>query len=338
MKRFKYTSLYLLAFIGTMLASCSESELADEYAKTQLSLSINMAETKAAEGKENGLAAESYIDDITVFLFTQAGDLIEQPTSFLLGTDGNATRTVIAQLNQDYSKYTNVEVVVLANLNARYITLPESINNKQALYSSLVYNYNNVEDWKMTETPKQYIPMSGHTNISITTGTINQGTISMYRAIARVDVVFNEGKGFDNFTPTEIVVTRYNDKGHCASDDGAMNACESPKTNEIELFQPNTTEKKYRIYLPEFQNSSTAPAQIKITGNLTPAESADGTTVKKTYYLDFNFNDNKHSDIKRNNIYRFLITKINNEIEVTTGIKYEVEKWGTITVNVPDFK
>lgn len=248
MKRFKYTYFYLLAFTGIMLASCSESELTDDYAKTQLSLSINMAETKASEGERNDLAAERYINDITVFLFTQNGNLIEQPNSFLLGTDGDATRTVVAPLNADYSAYSNVEVVVLANLKARGIS-PGSINTKKGLYSSLVYEYKKVDDWQMTEDPKQYIPMSGRANISITTGITNSGTIPIHRAIARVDVLFNAGEGFEHFTPTTIAVTRYNNKGYCASDDGGIHEYDSQETSEIHLFKPNTKEEIYRIYL-----------------------------------------------------------------------------------------
>ncbi|ADV43892.1 FimB/Mfa2 family fimbrial subunit [Bacteroides helcogenes] len=331
---------YLLALIGTMLASCTNGDIIESRDKTQLSLTINLTDTRASEAENYDLATERYISDVAVYLFSGTGDFIERlSATTLMGTDGDATRTIFGVLNHDYSAYTaGVEVVVLTNLATRGVTAPATVSNKTDLYSKLTYNYTAGNEWKFQDSPKQHIPMSGcSSSMTITAGKVNTATISLYRAVARVDVLLNGGEGFDHFTPTGLKITRYNRTGHCASQNGAIHvpADAAAATNAAALFRPDYSTQLYRIYIPEFDNSGAEHAQIELTGNLKAA--GDATAISKTYYMNFKFNDKENTDIVRNNLYRFLITKINDEITVNQSLVYEVEKWGTVSVNVPSF-
>lgn len=343
MKRFKL-KYQLLVLICAIVSSCTNEDFINMGTEGNTQISLKMELSDSPQSDVSGLYdrnTERYINDVAVYIFSKDNNFIEQVNNpSITGNDGDATRTIFGTLRADYSSYkSGIDIVVLANLTARGVKAPTlSIGqNKESLYSQVSYDYTPGAEWQFSDNPKQYIPMWGSSSIdaAIQSG-MNRGSLSLYRAIARVDVTFNGGKGFDHFTPTGIKVNYYNNKGYYAT--ANLNMPNIPESSNrmqsgAEFFQPDAETQTYRLYIPEYKNSGSEICKIELTGDLV---TEDITIEGKTYTLEFKDGDNQ-LDILRNNLYRFNITKITSEIAITSTLNYEVEKWEYTTVDVPAF-
>ena len=350
--RYSKLTYCLLAFLCLATTSCIQNELIEEYPieqenPVQVHLTLNMPQATSTD-IQAGTAGEQYINDVHVYVFGQNGSFIEKANKvYISGTDGDATRTIIGVLESDYQHQSNIEIVVLTNLTARGIT-PTSVVNKKALYNQLKYTYTPGQDWVFpTQGTKKYIPMWGTCSLAaIQEKDINQASLSLIRAIAKVDVTLNSGTGFDHFKLKTVKVCNYNTKGYCIPvSDETMVAPSIPQSvlrKENITFTATTGEQKAgiqnKIYIPEYKNKGVSDSQIsylEITGELT---TSSNQTVSKTYKIDFKVNGKGDTfDILRNNWYKFNITSISQDVNVTTQCSYEVERWDYINVNVPPF-
>lgn len=349
MKRLRYT-YYLLGLICITISSCTGEEPIhpDAEYKTQISLTMRLSETRA-EGNVSGVydyAEERYISDVTVYIFSKSDAFIEKlEKPVITGSDGDAIRTIIGELKADYAPYTDgIDIIVLTNLAQRGIISPtlSKGQSKADLYNQLVYNYTPGNTWKFPVTPKQYIPMwgKGSINTAIKVGLNRGGNINLYRSIARVDIVLNEGKGFNYFLLESLIITHYNDKGTCAT--GDLTLPYIPGNSSIVMtganfLQPDASKAIYRLYMPEYKNIGRVASNIckvEIKGILT---TVNGNLAWKTYRLEFQKKGEGLQDILRNHLYRFNITNITNESAVTSSLDYEVQKWDFISINVPPF-
>lgn len=350
--RYSKLTYCLLAFLCLATTSCIQNELIEEYPieqenPVQVHLTLNMPQATSTD-IQAGTVGEQYINDVHVYVFGQNGSFIEKANKvYISGTDGDATRTIIGVLESDYQHQSNIEIIVLTNLTARGIT-PTSVSNKNALYNQLKYTYTPGQDWVFpTQGTKKYIPMWGTCSLAaIQEKDINQASLSLIRAIAKVDVTLNGGTGFDHFKLKTVKVCNYNTQGYCipVSDETmvAPSIPQSALTNKNITFTATTGEQKAgiqnKIYIPEYKNKGVSDSQIsylEITGELT---TSSNQTVSKTYKIDFKVNGKGDTfDILRNNWYKFNITSISQDVNVTTQCSYEVEKWELMDVDVPPF-
>ena len=354
--RYSKLTYCLLAFLCLATTSCIQNELIEEYPieqenPVQVHLTLNMPQATSTD-IQAGTAGEQYINDVHVYVFSQNGSFIEKASKvYISGTDGDATRTIIGVLESDYQHQTNgIEIVVLTNLTARSITAPISVVNKKALYNQLEYAYTSGQgDWVFPTqgTNKKYIPMWGTCSLdAIQEKDINQASLSLIRAIAKVDVTLNSGTGFDHFKLKTVKVCNYNTKGYCIPvSDETMTTPSIPQSAIMQgniTFTATTDEQKAgiqnKIYIPEYKNKDVSDNQIsylEIAGELTTSLSEK---IQKVYRIDFKVNGKGDTfDILRNNWYKFNITSISQDVNVTTQCSYEVERWDYINVDVPPF-
>lgn len=353
MKFFKVTyQNYLFALLCMAFASCTGSTFLEEdpnqgidQSETKLIFSLNMPEANGYS--TDGSAYEQYINDIYVYAFDKAnGSFIERVDNMtIFGNDGDNKRLAIGILEADYSNLLNgVDVVLLTNLKEKGVAAPElaPTNTKEDLYSKLSYNYNSNSDLWNFKDAVHYIPMWGTCFIDAIKPGINQANILLHRAIAKINVTLNGGKGFDHFSLREIQVCNVNRKGYCAPLDEDLTQPSIPTVTEkyasMTFSCDNNGGITDRIYIPEYKNigmASNNQSSLKIIGTLTTAL---GELVEKTYTLPFKKNGTGDAfDVLRNNLYIFNITSISKDVEVEHELSYTVEKWDEISIDIPSF-
>lgn len=99
-----------------------------------------------------------------------------------------------------------MDFVVMVNTESKGVQSPTMTkgNSKADLYKQLVYSYEG-KDWSTN------IPMWGEGTIaSIQSGEYNIGELTLQRAIAKVNVTVNDGKGLENFEITNVSLHNYN--------------------------------------------------------------------------------------------------------------------------------
>ena len=92
-----------------------------------------------------------------------------------------------------------MDFVVMVNTESKGVQSPTMTkgNSKADLYKQLVYSYEG-KNWSTN------IPMWGEGTIaSIQSGEYNIGELTLQRAIAKVNVTVNDGKGLENFENKE---------------------------------------------------------------------------------------------------------------------------------------
>ena len=351
----KYSKLtyYLLAILCMMATSCVTDGVMDECpdsSKNQqivkdarvslvLNFAIDSSVTRAGEtdgDHTDGEIKERKIKDVHIYAFqnNQFKEEVKYVSKF--GTDGEITRTIQGRLLESYDANIAVKLVVIVNGgNKKVITSSNPIINSnttpKALYDQLVFNYNANDDWST------YIPMTGICEIQpLQEGDYNTAKLELTRAVAKVNVTVNEGKGLDNFRITEIRLCNYNTSGYCASNDlskpyiptNVQQSTTPISSGAITDAEMNAYEN--HLYLPEHKN-------VGVTGKKAYLEiDAMVKGESKTYTLAFAQNGNPH-DVLRNYIYVFNIRSVKMDIDVTSTLEYEVKAWNEETVDIPSF-
>ena len=356
MRYFKITYyLYVFVLLCMTVVSCTTDALLEDGAnqdsqqgETKLLFSLNMPEATESS-LTDGKSYEQYINDIYVYAFDKEdGSFIEKVDNLTLtGNDGDKTRFIWGILEKDYTAFRyGVEFVLLANLQEKGISAPtlNPSNKKDDLYSKLKYSYNNSSSWDF-KNATHYIPMWGTCSFGTIGQGMNRASITLYRAIAKINVTLNDGKGFDHFRLQDIRICNVNTQGYCAPLDENLSEPSIPQSTRRQdiLFNCNSEEEQVgglqeRIYIPEYKNvsvASTDQCYLYITGTLT---TATNEKISKSYSLYFKKDGiGNDFDVLRNNLYIFNIVSISNEISVSSQLSYTVEKWDQITVNIPSF-
>lgn len=348
----KYSKLtyYLLAVLCMMATSCVTDGVMDECpdsSKNQqmvkdarvslvLNFAINSSVTRAGEidgSTTEGEINERKIKDVHIYAF-QGGTFKEEVQYVsIFGTDGESTRTIQGRLSESYSTSQAVKFVVVVNGESKKVATPSLTQDESTpddLYKLLVFDYKSTDDWS------SYIPMSGECEISpLQEGDYNIATLSLTRAIAKVNVTVNEGDGLDNFRITEIKLCNYNTKGYCAAtrspyipSDVAQSATpiSSGNLNDEEI---NAYENHF--YIPEHKNIG-VDKNKKVYLEIEAVVKGE----KKNYTLEFIKDGNPH-DVLRNYLYVFNIKSVKMDIDVNPTLEYEVKVWEEKTVDIPSF-
>lgn len=345
--KYSHLTYYLLAILFMMATSCvSDGVMGDcpidnndqavliEGGKVNFALTFPTSSTRGINGSSEGLASERTINDVQVYTFV-GGKFVEKVKYILIsGTNGDATRFVEGKLTETYMTGTAMDFVVMVNTESKGVQSPTMTkgNSKADLYKQLVYSYEG-KNWSTN------IPMWGEGTIaSIQSGEYNIGELTLQRAIAKVNVTVNDGKGLENFEITNVSLHNYNNGGYCAPTNA--NGQPSIPTNVVKATTPlsagslsgtqgNNIENKF--YIPEHKNIGVDKAEqlyLKI----------EAKVKGQIKYYDIMFSENGSDyDVLRNYMYVFNITNVKVEVDVNPILEYEVKIWEEKTVNIPSF-
>lgn len=342
--KMKYSKLtyYLLAVLCVMATSCVTDGVMDDDIKNipgepikggKINFALTFPETsptRGIDGEADDSANERTINDVQIYTFV--GDLFVEQVKYVLigGVNGEITRFVEGKLSGTYDTGTSMDFIVITNVEnkgVRNVKMNPG-DSKTDLYRQLIFSYGKTADRSTN------LPMWGEGTIeSIQSGKNNMGELTLKRAVAKVNVTVNDGKGITDFVITEVQVHNYNTQGYSApiKNDGPSIPDSSTLSTDfltsgtLSDTEGNRVENKF--YIPEHKNKG-AEERNKVF--LVIKSLARGKV--KTYTIPFSENG-KDYDVLRNHIYVFNITSV--KMDVT--LEYEVKAWEIENINVPSF-
>lgn len=347
-KKMKSSKLiyYLLAILCIMTTSCVTDGVMDDCPDSNKSqvlvkdahvnFTLTFPANSVTRANDNGSENERAIDNVHVYTFQNDKFVEEIKYVVIDGQDGDINRNIDGTLQEAYLSNVAMEFVVIVNAENKDVN-NISINkgsNKEALYKQLLFNFNKNKNWS------KYIPMWGIGTIqSLKAGTANFGTLDLIRAVAKINVTVADGEGIKDFEITEIQLHNYNTQGYCAP--LVENAVSIPANSEIstdyltsgELSNTDRNKFENKFYIPEHKNTGISDATKQVKLKIMAKVKGNN----KVYTIDFNDANGNPFDVYRNSIYKFNITSVKMDIDVTSSLTYEVKKWEHTNVNVPSF-
>lgn len=319
----------LLALLS--LASCSRTDevavAEGEEGKVYVTLTLSINEEKTGSRAwvpkpnedidEPGNGWENEINRLQILIYDE-NDKYVGTVEDLFNSNGRYLGT-LSGTNWQSGTY---KFVVLANFTTDKTDLSE--------LEDISYEYNaaNIPMWGVIKKDFNF-PAGENTDI---------GNIDLLRAMAKVEVNFAESFPAD-YQIGGITISPYNTKGYCVpagyasvETTGALDREETNPASFHPLASSNTEllnfkgeNNNYYIYLPEYENTETDAAKIKVTVN------------GETYDLEFkNYENGAPKDetpynIVRNHIYRYTITGVNDGKLV---VNYLALPWNKIATSI----
>lgn len=349
--KFIHSTYYILVILCLTMASCDtilmdEGTSSKETAETMVKLTITFPSdnvTRASgytdpSSDPNGTDGERYISDAQIYIF-QNNKYVEKAQYLVIGgNNGDITRTIEGKISQAYATG-SAEIVLLTNTEKKGVGSPSlkvGESTKEDLYSQLIYEHK-AQDWK------QDIPMCGVSTINNINGLYHSASITLTRAIAKVQVLVNGGQGLENvqygkyFQIKNIKVVDHNTQGYCApikvDTPYIPVGTNSKATMEFDIPDPYNEGNYFvnRIYIPEHKNlESGSKVYLEIK-----ASAYGKDEIYKLYFKDSN---NTECNVLRNHIYIFNIVSVApKEPPVDAVLTYNVEDWGNVQIDVPSF-
>ncbi len=372
----KKTLLCACVALGSLLfASCineygADMEAADTRATTiTFDLVVPLSSVVAPDGYENGNIYENTIDiargDYRVYFYDSDNTFItnlEETTITSTDTDLNTTYTITGEVALELKNYSSFKVVMLANWGT--YTEPTANSTIDDLCNAEAATFNANTYFANSETT--YIPFYGvheYTDVTLATdGTMNylQGTLTLLRALAKVEVILTNAS--DDVYFDDVSIVHYNSQGYCApggvysqKDYGQPTTWATDYVSTLHLlngvndsensssmttrtvdFNEDTdaTYQTWTIYLPEYDNSGTDYSYILIK-----TQDGEEHTVYFAQYVDGvtdayddNGDESARWNIRRNNLYRFYVTFNQREDNITVTVTKWNEKTGSFIV------
>lgn len=388
MKRL-FSYILILIAVTALLASCSDDTfssdtLADGQIGLKLALNLPGGEqattrtggTNAETGTANGQGFENWIqaNDVRLLLFSKGGTFAEEVTNLkITGAQGSTLRFLEGKTANPYEG--DIEIVVLINLKSRDVnpaTTGFEGKTIEETYKLLKYTYGN-EAWTLSEDKR--LPMWGNCRMTLRKGVVNRGNVNVYRALAKINVLVNEGTGLDNFELRNIRVYYTNTQGYCAPlpTDAAVEEDKTYFTNtsipagsvQQGVSNPlsftweeeiSTNAFENQVYVPESNNQNPGTNKKPIclvVGGIYDGEGLVQPGEVSYYRIDFkddlesgNKEDLRVYDVIRNHSYVFNIRTVSRpgtptpeealENEVV-GMSVSIEDWDNVPMRgIPD--
>lgn len=348
MKYFKLT--YYLLFICIVAASCStdDSIIPDqtgEEVRVQLTIQFPEAATRATSESE-GIDNERNISNVRLYVFETDGTSYKfKEEAYVASTsdaDGSGNRTITGILSKGYSN--GIKLVALANLENKRLdfgSLPVEGTSLADFYQTLKYTRTAANQWPVDGNDQ--LPMWGECDMEAPQPGFNNGSLTLIRAVAKVEVLINGGKGFSDtpFFKISQIEVRHNDRGYCTpgSDTNTPNVPMEPERVMTKYAGSTDYACENRIYIPEQKNTGDVNEDSKVLLNLTAFINETGDKTK-TFTIKFKKNGTGADfDVLRNNVYVFNIisVKIEKEIPVEITLSYTVKEWEEINIPVTPF-
>lgn len=350
----KYSKLtyYLLTILCMMATSCVTDGVMDECPDSSkntemvtdarvslvLNFAINSSATRAGEidgSTTDGELNERKIEDVHIYAFQNNKFKEEVKYVSIFGTDGDKTRIIQGTLSEKYNPEIAVKFVVIANGENKKVITPnipklDSNTTPETLFSQLVFDYNSNDNWNTC------IPMAGICEIKpLQEGDYNTAELQLTRAIAKVNVTVNEGRGLDNFRITQIRLCNYNTKGYCIANTSpyipsSVSQSQTPISSKVFTGKEGDAYENH-FYIPEHKNIN-----VEKEKQIYLEIDAIVNNQQKTYELAFIHNGNSHN-VLRNYLYVFNIRNVKMETNVEPTLEYEVKLWEEEIVDIPSF-
>lgn len=334
---------YLLAIFCIIATSCVTDGVTDNSSnsknpvlikggKVNLTITFPAASTRSITGTSEGMEKERKINDIHIYTFVEDKFVEEVQDILMSGENGAGTRNIEGNLSATYTSGRKMEFVVITNAESKGITgiAMNKGGSKAELYELLTYTYAD-KDWS------ENIPMWGLGTIShITEAVYYAESLTLKRAIAKVNVTVNGGAGLDKFQITKITVHNYNTKGYCApiaSEGPSIPASSAPSSDVLTSGSLEGSEGNYvenLFYIPEHKN-----IRVSDSSKVYLTIQAKVNNIIKDYTLPF-IENGQDCDVLRNHVYIFNITSVKTDPD-SSSLEYEVNEWDSEIVEVPPF-
>lgn len=357
-----------------VLTACTEEEIPDNprtesEGKVIVNFFLDIPSARSADdATDSNFYWERYIKVSDIRAFVYKDNKFQEEVKGLdlkdvTGQEQNEIREITGRLTNDYKESDNLQLVVLTNMNSRGVQAPATVtpNSSPAdLYKQLIYYYAPATDsnaWNFSDTEMNYIPMWGISEkftLANPDG-MNQisNAITMYRAIAKIDIVVNDGLGLGadkgNFTIKKMELCNVPDQGYCASlnmpspDDLQFATASFPKSlhpitdKTFTVYEASdataaTPKIENRIYVPEMGMYAPFPNfHIRIMATIY------NKSREYIIYMRSNQTDSRTAfDIVRNHKYIINIRSVTSTEQLMVG--YAVNSWGQqLETNLPPF-
>lgn len=360
---YKATMTFSLFVILWGLSSCIAENLSGDPAEKlgvkvgYMKIELNLPEfyapaTKGAETKSMDDRAESAItkESLSVLVFKHDGDKQEfyylAPISALEPIEGEPHKAMATiKLVKSTNETELFDLVIIANHIIDESILIEGAG-LETILKELEYSMPTDGKWNASSDHSTPFPMYGRKNNVEVVENMEAPKISLYRALARIDVglnfntephptdskeedtYFEEATGLNNFKLKEVLVYRTNNKGYVQVLDNVLegeelitNVPDDAERNKTPLYytlnadQMATNAFIREIYVPETDASEEADnAHCVVIGGL--FTDASGNTTESYYRLDFAERDSQSVieslAVFRNHRYVFNIRSIKN--------------------------
>lgn len=283
-----------------------------------------------AGGYNPGSGIENFInlenDDIRVFIYSTANKFLSELTDLQIvpvsDYDSSKLYFINGATQTDISSG-NFKIMVVAN----WPEYPESDKPEMDDFFKITFNFNGSQPTR--ELP---IPMYGIKEVNV--GTIrpdnaaNLGTIHLIRALAKIEVIFENPD--EKWNITDLKLTHYNTTGFCApevrsqsdyvKDDWDRDYVGRPfipsntsRANDLDFIE--TENGHYVLFVPEYVNTSTSEPAAQIHAKV----SFDNYDWAE-HLIDLK-NGTAKTDIMRNIWYKVTIKKIRkSDIDITVDV------------------
>lgn len=327
---------------------------ADKNNKEDVLVSFNLNIPSARVSSESEFDSnyewERYIDatDIRIFVFKDNIYQEEVKGLFLDGSNDGSTR-ITGRVKSSYNG-NFVNLVVLTGMKSRGVKEPslESGPTTKQLYQQLIFDYRN-KAWGFYANEKKYIPMWGMSdkfNITKEDEINDAGTITMYRAVAKINITVKGGEGIKNFIIKEVKLCSVPNQGYCASlntPNDSDKQFEKPSlpigmsglTEPLTVYTDGNGDKptkriENKIYVPEMGYNTPYDFHILIKATNSGIEQE-----YKIYMREEQGNYKTSFEIIRNHIYKININSLTPD--GFFKFTYEAIPWGISNVYIPGF-
>lgn len=203
----KYIYIFAIICLQAMIAACTDSEIYDSpdngtggsSIKILLNVPVDNGKTRGLVygPNEDPIDGESSIEDVYVLAFNKtSGNFVGKLITRMLSNN-----SLMTTVNAEEIEMNELTVVVLTNLKGleNGDELIEYINNltkgsvtKTAVLNNLKYTFSGI--WVLADRP---LPMWGETNVTPMEGKAVSGSVDLYRAVSKINVVVNLGQGIE---------------------------------------------------------------------------------------------------------------------------------------------
>lgn len=342
-------NIWMILVACLTIVSCTNDDapIAQEESKVPVRLTLSFSDTpltRDVDNKEETLdyttTEQNYIANAYLLLVNGNNEIVEVVSELLVDQE-DPDAIVLSGLISNYQEAS--KIVVLTNIKNQGIATNVAswlggFTDINALYAEAIFSNTDINGWNIST---RSIPMWGTTSMptTVVNGNVN-ASVSLYRALGKVNIWINEKKGFEGFQIDSIRLRNSLDRGFCVSGkvpNASVNVqyanvgSDVPATAQVRndiVYNCQAETKAYsdKIYLPEQLNDDASKAvcmDVYYTYN-------DQSKSKTLNFADYDW------DIIRNHSYIFNISSV-TQTTIDCKLYYVVENWEEVTINIPEF-
>lgn len=338
----RFMTIMTALFLSVILYSCSndlsEENIPDveQQSRAEITFNIltNTTPTTRADShteKKDGTDKEKAINSLQVLLYNQSNQFIGkfETTYFANSSYKGSIDYEKMSSSLDENQTFKGKIMILANCPQFDGT--GDLASHTFDFSQTAFNPNNEDG---------YIPMWGVINSELKIvkgGTVDFGTVDLLRALAKIELIPQNGFGEDGYKIVSATLSHYSTSGACApancmtktpTADAEEDICNIP--NGVRT-KDNLTFKDNVLYLPEMKGN--ADNVVNLT--LQKGDEKKNVSFRLGNYSNGDFVDNTDNNIVRNHIYRYYLN-CDSEDNIVYTISIRNWKTGKYAILTPE--